>query len=259
LHARYVRHTLPSTATRFSLWPAQSWPSMRACCGLRKSAGSDPPRPTVWRAPSPEQCTSAKRITRIPWHTLRRLQQRLSVSLHIPAGRPWWCSAVRQRRPLLARSRVILIDEQDPKSKQPYHAAESLNIEAAASCLEEYMAVSTRRTGAAPPRRRARLPHTGPQYRDACGGVFAAVCQSAVRCREPIGTRGRAALGSRSKEGCAARVVAAPGQRDQSLDLPMATASADSKSAGADRKRCSSSLAHTCLSPPSIKTAARSA
>jgi hypothetical protein len=45
---------------------------------------------------------------------------------------------------LLARSRVILIDEQDPKSKQPYHAVESMNIEAAAARLDEYMAVSAR-------------------------------------------------------------------------------------------------------------------
>jgi hypothetical protein len=45
---------------------------------------------------------------------------------------------------LLARSRVILIDEQDPKSKQPYHAVESMNIEAAAARLHEYMAVSVR-------------------------------------------------------------------------------------------------------------------
>jgi hypothetical protein len=45
---------------------------------------------------------------------------------------------------LLARSRVILINEQDPKSKQPYHAVESMNTEAAATRLEEYMAVSVR-------------------------------------------------------------------------------------------------------------------
>jgi hypothetical protein len=45
---------------------------------------------------------------------------------------------------LLARSRIILIDEQDPKSKQPYHAVESMNIEAASARLDEYMAVSVR-------------------------------------------------------------------------------------------------------------------
>jgi hypothetical protein len=45
---------------------------------------------------------------------------------------------------LLARSRVQLIDAQDPESKQPYHAVESLCVEEATGRLDGYMAVATR-------------------------------------------------------------------------------------------------------------------
>jgi hypothetical protein len=45
---------------------------------------------------------------------------------------------------LLARSRVQLIDERDPESKQPYHAIEFLCVEEATGRLDGYMAVATR-------------------------------------------------------------------------------------------------------------------
>jgi hypothetical protein len=45
---------------------------------------------------------------------------------------------------LLARSRVLLIDEHDPESKQPYHAVEFLCVEEATGRLDGYMAVATR-------------------------------------------------------------------------------------------------------------------
>lgn len=45
---------------------------------------------------------------------------------------------------LLARARVQLIDEQDPESKQPYHAVEFLCVEEATGRLDGYMAVATR-------------------------------------------------------------------------------------------------------------------
>jgi hypothetical protein len=45
---------------------------------------------------------------------------------------------------LLARSRLQLIDDQDPESKQPYHAVESLCVEEATGRLDGYMAVATR-------------------------------------------------------------------------------------------------------------------
>ena len=45
---------------------------------------------------------------------------------------------------LLARSRVQLIDDQDPESKQPYHAVEFLCVEEATGRLDGYMAVATR-------------------------------------------------------------------------------------------------------------------
>jgi hypothetical protein len=45
---------------------------------------------------------------------------------------------------LLARSRILLIDDHDPESKQPYHAVEFLCIEEATGRLEGYMAVAAR-------------------------------------------------------------------------------------------------------------------
>jgi hypothetical protein len=45
---------------------------------------------------------------------------------------------------LLARSRVQLIDDHDPESKQPYHAVEFLCVEEATGRLDGYMAVATR-------------------------------------------------------------------------------------------------------------------
>jgi hypothetical protein len=45
---------------------------------------------------------------------------------------------------LLARSRVQLIDSQDPESKQPYHAVEFLCVEEATGRLDGYMSVATR-------------------------------------------------------------------------------------------------------------------
>jgi hypothetical protein len=45
---------------------------------------------------------------------------------------------------LLARSRVQLIDDRDPESKQPYHAVEFLCVEEATGRLDGYMAVATR-------------------------------------------------------------------------------------------------------------------
>jgi hypothetical protein len=46
---------------------------------------------------------------------------------------------------LLARSRVQLIDDHDPESKQPYHAVEFLCVEEATGRLDGYLAVATRR------------------------------------------------------------------------------------------------------------------
>jgi hypothetical protein len=45
---------------------------------------------------------------------------------------------------LLARSRLQLIDDRDPESKQPYHAVEFLCVEEATGRLDGYMAVATR-------------------------------------------------------------------------------------------------------------------
>jgi hypothetical protein len=45
---------------------------------------------------------------------------------------------------LLVRSRVQLIDDQDPESKQPYHAVEFLCVEEATGRLDGYMAVAAR-------------------------------------------------------------------------------------------------------------------
>jgi hypothetical protein len=45
---------------------------------------------------------------------------------------------------LLARSRLQLIDDHDPESKQPYHAVEFLCVEEATGRLDGYMAVATR-------------------------------------------------------------------------------------------------------------------
>jgi hypothetical protein len=45
---------------------------------------------------------------------------------------------------LLARSRVELIDNRDPESKQPYHTVEFLCIEEATGRLDGYVAVATR-------------------------------------------------------------------------------------------------------------------
>ena len=45
---------------------------------------------------------------------------------------------------LLARSRVQLIDDHDPESKQPYHAVEFLCVEEATGRLDGYMAVAIR-------------------------------------------------------------------------------------------------------------------
>jgi hypothetical protein len=45
---------------------------------------------------------------------------------------------------LLGRSRVLLIDDHDPESKQPYHAVEFLCVEEATGRLDGYMAVATR-------------------------------------------------------------------------------------------------------------------
>ena len=44
---------------------------------------------------------------------------------------------------LLTRSRVQLIDEHDPESKQPYHAVEFLCVEEATGRLDGYMSVAT--------------------------------------------------------------------------------------------------------------------
>jgi hypothetical protein len=44
---------------------------------------------------------------------------------------------------LLARSRVPLIDDRDPESKQPYHSVEFLCVEEATGRLDGYMAVAT--------------------------------------------------------------------------------------------------------------------
>jgi hypothetical protein len=43
---------------------------------------------------------------------------------------------------VLARSRVELIDDHDPESKQPYHAVEFLPVEEAAGRLREYLEVA---------------------------------------------------------------------------------------------------------------------
>jgi len=46
---------------------------------------------------------------------------------------------------LLTRSRLQLIDDHDPESKQPYHAVEFLCVEEATGRLDGYMAVATDR------------------------------------------------------------------------------------------------------------------
>lgn len=43
---------------------------------------------------------------------------------------------------VLGRSRVLLIDEQDPESKQPYHAVEFLCVEEATGRLDGYLEVA---------------------------------------------------------------------------------------------------------------------
>jgi hypothetical protein len=50
---------------------------------------------------------------------------------------------------LLARSRVTLIDDCDPDSKQPYHAVEFLCVEEATGRLDGYFAVAKRLASAA--------------------------------------------------------------------------------------------------------------
>ena len=45
---------------------------------------------------------------------------------------------------LLCRSRVTLIDDQDPEAKQPYHAVEFLCVEEATGRLDGYLGVATR-------------------------------------------------------------------------------------------------------------------
>jgi hypothetical protein len=44
---------------------------------------------------------------------------------------------------LLARQRVVLMDEKDPLSKQPYHAVEFMCIEEATGRLDGYLSVAT--------------------------------------------------------------------------------------------------------------------
>jgi hypothetical protein len=44
---------------------------------------------------------------------------------------------------VLARSRVELVNDRAPESKQPYHEVESMSVEAAAKRLCEYMAAAT--------------------------------------------------------------------------------------------------------------------
>lgn len=50
---------------------------------------------------------------------------------------------------VLSRSRVLLIDEQDPESKQPYHAVEFLCVEEATGRLDGYMKVARNMASAA--------------------------------------------------------------------------------------------------------------
>jgi hypothetical protein len=66
---------------------------------------------------------------------------------------------------LLARSRVILIDERDLKSKQPYHAVESLPVPEAAARLDEYLAVADRLAHASIQAESERLKGRGLQLR----------------------------------------------------------------------------------------------
>jgi len=49
-----------------------------------------------------------------------------------------------ERPHVLARARVDLIDHEDPHSKQPHHAVESVGIEAAARRLEDFLEVAVR-------------------------------------------------------------------------------------------------------------------
>lgn len=50
---------------------------------------------------------------------------------------------------VLGRSRVLLIDEQDPESKQPYHAVEFLCVEEATGRLDGYLEVARNMASAA--------------------------------------------------------------------------------------------------------------
>jgi hypothetical protein len=66
---------------------------------------------------------------------------------------------------VLARSRVELIDDHDPESKQPYHAVEFLCVEEATGRLRGYLEVATAMAGAAIEAQYAAVKQRGYQVK----------------------------------------------------------------------------------------------
>jgi hypothetical protein len=66
---------------------------------------------------------------------------------------------------VLARSRVELIDDNDPESKQPYHAVESLCVEEASGRLRGYLEVAVSLAYAAIETRREAVTQRGYQVK----------------------------------------------------------------------------------------------
>ncbi|HEX3914389.1 MAG TPA: hypothetical protein VHW71_12840 [Steroidobacteraceae bacterium] len=66
---------------------------------------------------------------------------------------------------VLGRSRVTLTDEQDPESKQPYHAVEFLCVEEATGRLDGYLEVARNMASAALQAQRAELKRQGISVR----------------------------------------------------------------------------------------------
>jgi hypothetical protein len=68
---------------------------------------------------------------------------------------------------LLARQRVVLMDEKDPLSKQPYHAVEFMCIEEATGRLDGYLSVATHMASASLDSQSAALKERGIVLRSA--------------------------------------------------------------------------------------------
>jgi hypothetical protein len=68
---------------------------------------------------------------------------------------------------VLARSRVELIDDHDPESKQPYHAVESLGVEEASERLSGYLEVAVGLAYAAIETQREAVRRRGYQVKSA--------------------------------------------------------------------------------------------